>query len=133
VTVLGLANDATVTGAVLAAKRCHGKIMVDLMGVVELTKKIPLIEELGADYLCIHTAIDGRNSLRGAFANLMMAKQIATSAKLAIAGGLNVRNIADIVPYAPDIVIVGAGITAEADKAKAAAEIKQKLCEAKHG
>jgi 3-hexulose-6-phosphate synthase len=132
VTVLGVANAATITGAVLAAKRYHGKIMVDLIGVVELSNRIPIIEKLGIDYLCIHTAIDGRNNLRGAFANLMMAKRIVTTAKLAIAGGLNVRNIADIVPYGPDIVIVGAGITAEADKAQAAAEIKQKLCEANH-
>lgn len=133
VTVLGVANDATLSGAVSAAKRCRGKIMVDLMGMNELAKRISPIEKLEVDYLCIHTAIDGRNSLRGAFSDLMLAKQTVTTAKLAIAGGLNIHNIAQAVHYRPDVVIVGAGITAEADKTQAAAGIKQKLREAENG
>jgi 3-hexulose-6-phosphate synthase len=129
VTVLGVSNDATIAGAVSAARKFQKKIMVDLIGVVEIEKRIPLIEMLGVDYICVHTAIDVQDGTNSPISDFVKAKQIVTTIKLAIAGGINIRNIDDIVAYKPDIVIVGAGITSEPDRAKAAADIKRKLCE----
>jgi 3-hexulose-6-phosphate synthase len=130
VTVLGVSSDVTIAGAVSAARKFQKKIMVDLITVVEIEKRIPLIEKLGVDYLCVHTGLDVQNGLNSPITQLIIAKQIVTNTKLAIAGGLNIRNIGDIVSYKPDIVIVGAGITSEPNRAKAAADIKRKLREA---
>jgi 3-hexulose-6-phosphate synthase len=130
VTVLGVSSDVTIAGAVSAARKFQKKIMVDLITVVEIEKRIPLIEKLGVDYLCVHTGLDVQNGLNSPITQLMIAKQIVTNTKLAIAGGLNIRNIGDIVSYKPDIVIVGAGITSDPNRAKAAADIKRKLREA---
>jgi 3-hexulose-6-phosphate synthase len=132
VTVLGVSNDATIAGAISAARKFQRKIMVDLIGVVEIEKRIPLIEKLGVDYLCVHTGVDVQNGFNSPIAQFILAKKILTTTKLAIAGGLNVRNIGEIVPYQPDIVVVGAGITSEPDRAKAAADIKRKLNEANY-
>jgi 3-hexulose-6-phosphate synthase len=127
VTVLGVASDVTIAGAISAARKFQRKIMVDLIGVVEIEKRIPLIEKLGVDYLCVHTAMDSQTGLNIPIIQFITARKIVTTTKLAIAGGLNTRNIGDIVSYKPDIVIVGAGITSEPDRAKAAADIKRIL------
>ena len=132
VTVLGVASDLTISGAISAARKYKRKVMVDLIGIVEIMARIPGVEKLGVDYVCIHTAMDVQNSTENPIAQFIIAKQIARTTRLAIAGGLNIRNIGDIVPYKPDIVIVGAGITAEMDRRKAAADIKHRLIEANH-
>ncbi len=133
VTVLGFASDATIAGAVSAARKFQKEIMVDLIGVTEIEKRIPLIEKLGVDYVCVHTAMDVQNGLNSPITEFKIAKQIVTTSKVAIAGGLNIRNIDEIVAYEPDIVIIGTGIISEPDKAKAAADIKRKLCEIHNG
>jgi 3-hexulose-6-phosphate synthase len=132
VTVLGVSKDATIAGAISAARKYQRKIMVDLIGVVEIEKRIPLIERLGVDYLCVHTATDAQNGLNTPIVQFILARNIVTTTKLAIAGGLNIRNIGTVVPYKPDIVIVGAGITSEPDRTKAAADIKRMLSGATH-
>ena len=127
VTVLGFSNDATILGAMLAARKFHRMIMVDLIGIVEIENRIISLEKLCVDYICVHTATDVQNGTNGPFYDFIKAKQIVTTTKLAVAGGLNIRNIDQIVAYEPDIVIIGAGITSEPNRAKAAAQIKQKL------
>jgi 3-hexulose-6-phosphate synthase len=125
VTVLGVSSDATIAGAISAARKFQRKIMVDLIGVVEIEKRIPLIEKVGVDYLCVHTAMDDQKGLNNPIVQFILASKTVTTTKLAIAGGINIRNIMDIVSYRPDIVIVGAGITSEPDRAKAAEDIKR--------
>lgn len=132
VTVLGVASDLTIAGTIIAARKYKRKVMVDLIGVMDIRERIPSVEILGVDYMCIHTAMDVQNSNENPIAQFMVAKQIATSTRLAVAGGLNINNISAIVPYQPEIVVVGTGITAELDRAKAAADIKQKFYEANH-
>jgi 3-hexulose-6-phosphate synthase len=129
VTVLGFSNDATISGAVSAARKFQKLIMVDLIGIVEFEKRVLSIEKLGVNYVCVHTPKDLQNGINNPMNDFMRVKQIVTTTKLAIAGGLNIRNIDKIVAYKPDIVIVGAGITAEPDRAKAALNIKRKLLE----
>lgn len=129
VTVLGVSSDLTISGAVAAARKFQRQVMVDLIGIADIENRIPLIENLDVDYLCIHTALDMRNSSNNPIVQFIKAKHIVTNTKLAIAGGINITNIGDIIPYRPDIVIVGAGITAERDRRKAAADIKKKLGE----
>lgn len=132
VTVLGVASDLTIAGTIIAARDYRRKVMVDLIGIMNIWERIPSIEILGVDFICIHTALDVQNSTENPIAQFISVKQIVKTTRLAIAGGLNIRNIGDIVPYKPDIVIVGAGITAELDRAKAASEIKQRFIEANH-
>ena len=130
VTVLGAASDATIGGAVSAARRYKKETMVDLIEIADIRRRLPQIEKLGADYLCVHTAVDVQNGSNSPMTELLIARQIVTTAKLAIAGGLNIRNIGEVIPGRPDIVIVGAGITSELNRGKAAADIRRKLREA---
>jgi len=127
VTVLGVSSDVTIAGAISAARKFKRKIMVDLIGVVEIEKRIPLVEKLGVDYLCVHTAVDAQNGINIPIVQFILARKSVTTTKLAIAGGLNIKNIGFVIPFKPDIIIVGAGITSEPDRAKAAADIKRML------
>jgi 3-hexulose-6-phosphate synthase len=129
VTVLGAASDLTIAGAVSAARKFQKKIMVDLIRIVDIKKRIITIQKLGADYACLHTGVDNQNGFNRPLTQFVMAKQSVTTTKLAVAGGLNKKNIGDIVMYTPDIIIVGAGITSEPNRAKAAAEIKRNMSE----
>jgi 3-hexulose-6-phosphate synthase len=129
VTVLGVASDATIAGAISAARKFKKKIMVDLIGIAEIKQRIILMDQLGADYACLHTGVDDQNGIDIPVAQLVIAGLSVTTLKLAIAGGINSRNIRAIVIYHPDIIIVGAGITSEPNKAKAAADIKRIMSE----
>lgn len=129
VTVLGVASDVTIAGTISAAKKFQKKVMVDLIGIVDIKNKILLIEKLGADYACIHTGVDIQNGFNNPVGQLVTGKQLVTTTRLAVAGGINGRNIRNVVIYKPDIIIVGAGITSAPNKAKAAANIKQHMNE----
>ncbi len=58
VTVLGLADDATITESVAVARRYGAKVMVDLINVPDMTGRAKRVEELGASYVCLHVGID---------------------------------------------------------------------------
>ena len=62
VTVLGVASDATVRGAVKAAREQGGRIMVDLLQVSDVVERAKILTDLGVDYLCVHTAYDLRDT-----------------------------------------------------------------------
>ena len=58
VTVMSLADEGTISEAVIAAKRYGAKIMVDLMNEPDLAKAAVRAQRLGADYVCLHVGID---------------------------------------------------------------------------
>jgi 3-hexulose-6-phosphate synthase len=130
VTVLGAASDVTIAGAISAARKYRKEIMVDLIGVAEIKQRIISMDKLGADYACLHTGVDSQNGLNSPVEQLLVAKQSVTRTRLAIAGGINSRNIGNIVMVNPDVIVVGAGITAEPDRTRAAADIKRWMGEA---
>jgi 3-hexulose-6-phosphate synthase len=130
VTVLGAASDVTIAGAISAARKYRKEIMVDLIGVAEVKQRIISMDKLGADYACLHTGVDSQNGLNSPVGQLLVAKQSVTRTRLAIAGGINSRNIGNIVMVNPDVIVVGAGITAEPDRTRAAADIKRQMGEA---
>src|SRR5882757_5715943 len=58
VTVLGVAGDSTIAGAVKAAQK-HGKgIVVDLIGVADKPKRAKEVVALGAQFVEMHAGLD---------------------------------------------------------------------------
>ena len=58
VTILGVAEDASIKGAVEEAHK-HGKaLLVDMIAVQDLEKRAKELDELGADYIAVHTGYD---------------------------------------------------------------------------
>lgn len=127
VTALAVAEDATLKGAIEAAHKHGGEIMVDMIAHPDLPKRIGEIDAMGADYICLHTAKDTQGS-GGDFASFMREmKGFVKNAKLALAGGINPKNIGDYTSMVPEVIIIGEGITAADDPAEAARVVREKM------
>jgi len=125
VTVLGVASDATIEGAMKAAG-VHGKqVMLDLLGFNFDEARVKHLDNSGANYLCAHTAIDDQQNGSSPLDDLEKVSQMLGKSRLAVAGGLNETNLPRIMPFHPDIVIVGAGITRNGDPGEAAARVRK--------
>jgi 3-hexulose-6-phosphate synthase and related proteins len=104
--------DGTIDEVISEAKARGAQVLVDMMGVPEqdIARRGKEVEGLGADYICIHRAV----SVKGAAspeAALQILRDAVSRAKIAVAGGINLDTLAKIVPYRPDLVIVGSSIS----------------------
>lgn len=124
VTILGAAEDSSIRGAVKAAKESGKKILVDMIAVKDIETRAKELDQLGADYICVHTGYDLQAEGRDSFADLRTIKSVVKSAKTAIAGGIKLETLPEVIKAEPDLVIVGGGITSKDDKKTAAQEIK---------
>ena len=57
-TVLGAMPNGSIKAAVQAKEECGIRVMVDLLGVNEPAKRAAVAEDLGADYILLHTGFD---------------------------------------------------------------------------
>jgi len=122
VTILGLADDATVQGAVKAAEKFGGRIMADLINTPDPAGRAGQLAELGVHIMCLHTAYDRQSSGIDPLAELNNVRP-AVTCPLAIAGGLKLDRVGEAVRRGADIVVVGGGILNENDPASTAEQI----------
>lgn len=123
ITILGVAEDMTIKGAVEEAKKQGKKILVDMIGVKDLAQRAQEVDAFGVDYICVHTGYDLQAVGKNSFEDLQTIKRVVKNAKTAVAGGIKLSTLPEVIKSQPDLVIVGGGITSEADKAAAAAEM----------
>ena len=57
-TVMGACDTLTVAAAAKAAREYQRNIVVDMLCVMDLPKRIAELEEVGVDYLAVHTGSD---------------------------------------------------------------------------
>jgi len=125
VTVLGATNDLTIKGAVEEAKKQNKQILVDMINVADLEKRAREVDALGVDYICVHTGYDQQAAGQSPFEDLQTIKRAVTNAKTAVAGGIKLETLPEVIKAGPDLVIVGGGITGASDKAAVASEIQR--------
>lgn len=125
VTVLGAADDATILGAVREAERFHGQVMVDMIGVENLAQRAREVDRLSVDYLCVHTGFDLQAQGKNPVADLEQVTGVLRRAVPAVAGGIQLSTIGEVVKRRPGIVVVGGGITGQADPSAAARELRR--------
>ncbi|TWK35161.1 3-hexulose-6-phosphate synthase [Bacillus licheniformis] len=127
ITILGAAEDMSIKGAVEEAKAQGKKILVDMIGIKDIESRAAELDELGVDYICVHTGYDLQAIGQNSFADLMTIKNVVKNAKTAIAGGIKLDTLPKVVKLKPDLIIVGGGIANQDDKAAAAAKMKQMI------
>ncbi|TWJ81001.1 3-hexulose-6-phosphate synthase [Bacillus paralicheniformis] len=127
ITILGAAEDMSIKGAVEEAKAQGNKILVDMIGIKDIKSRAKELDELGVDYICVHTGYDLQAIGQNSFEDLMTIKNVVKNAKTAIAGGIKLDTLPEVVKLKPDLVIVGGGIANQDDKAAAAAKMKQMI------
>ncbi len=124
VTVLGLADDATVEEAVMAGRKYGAEIMVDLINVPDRAERAKEVERLGAAMVCMHMGID--TQMRGEEPPLEVLRRIVseTSIPVAVAGGITAENAGTYAEAGASDIIVGGGIIKTADIGRAASDVK---------
>ncbi|WP_339181452.1 3-hexulose-6-phosphate synthase [Oceanobacillus sp. FSL W7-1293] len=125
ITILGAAEDESIKGAVEEAKKQGKQILVDMIAVKDIETRAKELDELGADYICVHTGYDLQAVGQNSFEDLHTIKSVVKNAKTAIAGGIKLETLAEVVKHQPDLIIVGGGITSKEDKKAAASEMKE--------
>lgn len=127
VTVLGVTNDNTIQGAVNSARQHKGQLMVDMMQVDNMIDRSVQLLDRGCDVLCVHTAYDLQSSHESPYVELQGLRKHLPSARLAIAGGVNFSKLDDILPYDPDIIVVGGAITQADNPATNAQQLYERI------
>ncbi|WP_338778373.1 3-hexulose-6-phosphate synthase [Metabacillus sp. FJAT-52054] len=126
ITILGAAEDMSIKGAVEEAKKQNKKILVDMIAVKDIETRAKELDAIGVDYICVHTGYDLQAVGQNSFEDLKTIKRVVKNAKTAVAGGIKMDTLPEVIKASPDLVIVGGGITGQDDK-KATAAKMQKL------
>ncbi|RDW15516.1 3-hexulose-6-phosphate synthase [Oceanobacillus chungangensis] len=129
ITILGAAEDSSIQGAVEEAKKLGKKILVDLIAVKDIEKRAKELDSFGVDYICVHTGYDLQAEGKNSFEDLETIKGVVKNAKTAIAGGIKLETLPEVIKSQPDLIIVGGGITSKDDKNAVAAEMKKLIVE----
>lgn len=127
VTVMALASDATIAGALASARSHNKRVMVDMMQVADPLARARQLLALGCDLLCLHTAHDLQSSRGSPYAQLAQLRSALPAAQLAIAGGVKLDTLEQILPLRPQVIIVGSGITAAPDPGVTAQKFHERM------
>lgn len=126
VCVLGTVSDSTIKECIEAGRNYGAKIMVDLLEAGDLLERAEQAEHWGADYLCIHTAVDAQMRGKNPFKDLEKVSK-AVNIPIAVAGGINSETAPKAVKSGASIIIVGGAITKSEDAKNATKIIKQSI------
>jgi 3-hexulose-6-phosphate synthase/6-phospho-3-hexuloisomerase len=124
--VLGVASDATIGECIDAGKNYGFEVIVDMIGVSDVAKRAKQVEELGADYVGIHIAIDEQMEGISPFDKLREIAQ-AVNIPIAVAGGINSETAAEAINAGASIIVVGGAITKSPDAKSATESIKKAI------
>ncbi|MDT7901027.1 MAG: orotidine 5'-phosphate decarboxylase / HUMPS family protein [Acidianus sp.] len=115
-TVLGIMSDSTIKSAVDKAKELGIVVQADLINVNDPVKRAKRLKELGVDIIGLHVGLDVQKE-RGITVTSLKneIKQISELSLVSVAGGLNEKNIVDLLDLPINIYVVGGAITRSSD------------------
>ena len=124
ITILGVAEDASIKAAVEEAHKSGKELLVDMIAVQDLEKRAKELDDLGADYIAVHTGYDLQAEGQSPLESLRKVKSVISNSKVAVVGGIKPDTIKDIVAENPDLIIVGGGIANADDPVEAAKQCR---------
>lgn len=121
VVVMGVAHDASIIEQVKMAKQYGGKVMCDVMLCPDKPGRARQAQEMGVDYIIVHTGFDERNMIPGLsplddLADVLAAVDIPVQA----VGGLSVEQAIETLELGAEIVVFGAPLVISGTEFKAA-------------
>lgn len=123
VTVLGVAGDSTIAGAVKAAKEHGGGIVVDLIGSPDKAARAAEVVALGAEFVEMHAGLDEQAEEGFTFSTLL-DEGTKSGVAFSVAGGVKLDTIASVQEAGARVAVAGAAIYGADDVAAAAAELR---------
>ncbi|WP_329059201.1 3-hexulose-6-phosphate synthase [Amycolatopsis sp. NBC_01480] len=125
VTVMGVADDDTVRGAVAAGRRYGKEVVADMIAVsVGRVARIREVAKLGVSFVEIHAGLDEQARAGYSIENLLADGREAGVA-FSIAGGVKAATIGAVREAGATVAVVGGGIYNAPDPAAAAKELKK--------
>lgn len=126
VTVMGAAGNATIIGAVKAAK-AHGKgVVVDTIGYPDRVKRAQEVTELGVEFVELHAGLDEQWTA-GYSIQVLIDEAARAGVPVSIAGGVNLTNIAAVIKAGAQVAVAGAAIYGAEDPAEAAKALREAM------
>jgi len=126
VSILAVADDNTIKGAIKAGKDHHTKVSCDLINVKDPVKRAKEVEKMGADMVSLHLGIDQQKKSKYPYTTL---RKLCKTVKIpvAAAGGLKDKDVPNVIKAGADIIIVGSYITKAKDPTYATRAILEKM------
>ena len=126
VTVLGVAGDATITGAVEAGEKHGKKVVADLIGVANRVERARQVGKLGVAFVEIHGGLDEQAQPGYSVQTLLDDANVA-GVPFSIAGGVTVDTIAAVRDAGAHVAVAGGAIYHAKDPAAAAKALRDAL------
>jgi 3-hexulose-6-phosphate synthase len=123
VVVMGQAHDASIIEQVKMAKKYNGKVMCDVMLCPDMPGRARRAQELGVDYIIVHTGFDERNMIPGLSPlNDLPGILAAVDIPVQAVGGLTVEQAIQTLEMGAEIVVFGAPLVIASDAFTAATD-----------
>jgi 3-hexulose-6-phosphate synthase len=126
VTVMGAAGNATIIGAVKAAK-AHGKgVVVDTIGYPDRVKRAQEVSAMGVEFVELHAGLD-EQWIAGYSIQVLIDEAARAGVPVSIAGGVNISNVAAVIKAGAHVAVAGAAIYGAEDPAAAAKALRDAI------
>lgn len=126
VTVMGAAGNATIIGAVKAAK-AHGKgVVVDTIGYPDRVKRAQEVIALGVEFVELHAGLDEQWTA-GYSIQVLIDEAARAGVPVSIAGGVNIDNVTAVIKAGAIVAVAGAAIYGAEDPAAAAKALREAI------
>jgi 3-hexulose-6-phosphate synthase len=126
VTVMGAAGNATIIGAVKAAK-VHGKgVVVDTIGYPDRVKRAQEVTELGVAFVELHAGLDEQWTA-GYSIQVLIDEAARAGVPVSVAGGVNIDNVTAVIRAGAQVAVAGAAIYGAEDPAAAAKALREAI------
>ncbi len=126
VTVMGAAGNATILGAVKAAKAHNKGIVVDTIGYADRVKRAQEVTEFGVEFVELHAGLDEQWT-DGYSIQVLIDEAARVGVPVSVAGGVNIDNVAAVVKAGAIVVVAGAAIYGAEDPAAAAKALREAI------
>lgn len=129
VTVMACTDEATLCDCVQAAHAHGARVMADLLGAGALCETVRKLEACGVDCIAVHVGVDQQARGETPLKALAALRACEPQCMVAVAGGIGEASVRQYLAFAPDILIVGGGITGAENPVQAARRIRCKMVE----
>jgi 3-hexulose-6-phosphate synthase len=121
VVVMGAAHPATIRAVVRAARDYNIKVMGDVLAAPDKVACAKMMEEIGVDYIIVHTGYDERHEVLGASPlDDLEAVVKAVNVPVQAVGGLSIKQAIQMPKLGAPLVVIGAPLAIDSDSFQAA-------------
>ncbi len=121
VTVMAFSSDLTIRDMLTVAQEYDKRVMVDLLELTS-TSRMDELKQLDVNLVSLHVGKDKQQE--GNFNTELFSLVKGFDFEVAVAGGINLGTITDIIKEKPDTVIVGSAITKSDKPRETASKMK---------